>query len=95
MWKRPIRRPFTPLPPPFLFVDLTNIHQRAFGQIVSAYLSQVKTEEFADRTKIDTFRLKLLNLILIAADSMQPISAAVAGMVHQVNPEKKPDAGGP
>ncbi len=58
----------SPLPPPFLLVDLTTIHQGAFGQVVSAYLGQVKAKDFSDRTKIDTFRLKLLNLMLIAAE---------------------------
>lgn len=77
-----------------MFVDLTKIHPRAFGQVVSAYLSQVKSSDFSDRAKIDTFRLNLLNLILIAADSAQPISAA-AGIIHLVNPEKNPSTGGP
>lgn len=74
----------SPLPPPLLFVDLTPIHKRAFAEVVPAYLSQVKSPDFSDGAKIDTFRLKLLNLALIAADSLQPISAAAAGIIHQV-----------
>jgi hypothetical protein len=80
----------SPLPPPFLFVDLTNVHQRAFGQFVSAYRSQVKSPKFSDRAKIDTFRLTLLNVTLTFADWVQPISAAVADIIHQANPKEKP-----
>ena len=71
--------------------DLTNVHQRAFGQFVSAYRSQVKCPKFSDRAKIDMFRLTLLNVTLTFADWVQPMSAAVADIIHQANPNEKPN----
>ncbi|WP_245257153.1 hypothetical protein [Methylocystis rosea] len=75
----------SPLPPPFLLVDLTPVDESAFGTLVSSYLSQVQEEKFDDRKKIDTFRNTLLNLILHSARSLEPITAALLGIVHQVN----------
>lgn len=74
-----------PLPPPFLLVDLTQVDESAFDTLVSCYLDQVQADKFDDRSKIDTFRNKLLTLILRSASSLEPISAALLGIVHQVN----------
>jgi hypothetical protein len=32
----------TPVPPPFLFIELSDIHERAFPEIISAFRAQVK-----------------------------------------------------
>lgn len=45
------------LEPPFLFVDLTDVRARAFAEFISAFRSQVKSDDIADRQKIDTLRL--------------------------------------
>jgi hypothetical protein len=51
----------------------------------------VKSPKFSDQAKIDTFRLTLLNITLTFADWVQPISAAVADIIHQANPNEKPN----
>ncbi len=63
----------SPVPPPFLFVDLSNVHERAFDEFVAAYKEQVKRANFSDRERIDTFRLSLLSIVLTAADWVGPI----------------------
>lgn len=80
----------TPLPPPILFVDLTNIHKHAFGQFVRAYEEQVKRPDFSDRDRIDTFRLRLLDIVLKTADWVKPVSEGLAGVIYQVEPKNEP-----
>ena len=78
----------SPLPPPFLFVDLTNVRPRAFPRFVAAYAAQVKRPDFADGQRLGDFRLQLLNIILTAADWVQPVSAAVADIAHFAEAKK-------
>lgn len=72
----------SPVPPPFLFVDLSNVHERAFKEFVAAYKEQVKRANFNDRERIDTFRLGILSIVLTAADWVGPIRGAVADTLH-------------
>lgn len=72
----------SPLPPPFLFVDLTNVRTRAFPLFVAAYAAQVKRPDFSDGARLSDFRLELANIVLTAADWVQPVSAAVADIAH-------------
>lgn len=72
----------TPVPPPFLFVDLSDVHDRAFPEIIGAFLAQVRREDISDRAKIDTLRLKLLSIVLAAADFVAPVQKAMADMVY-------------
>jgi hypothetical protein len=71
-----------PVPPPFLLIDLSGVHERAFPEIVAAFLEQVVRKDFSDREKIDTFRLHLLNITLTAADWISPVQKAMADIVH-------------
>ena len=77
----------TTIPPPFLFVDLSNAHERAFGEFLAAYREQVKRTDHTDLEKIDGLRLGILNVILNAADWIDPIRAALAGTIHMSTPE--------
>lgn len=70
------------MPPPFLLIDLSGVHERAFPEIVAAFLEQVVRKDFSDREKIDTFRLHLLNITLTAADWISPVQKAMADVVH-------------
>lgn len=83
----------SPLPPPYLFVDLTNVRPRAFSRFIAAYASQVKSATYSDRAKIDDFRLTLLNITLTAADWVLPINKAVAEIVHHSDAKEAPGAG--
>lgn len=73
-----------PIPPPYLFVDLSDVHERAFGEFISAYKAQVKRTDIADLERIKTLRLRLLSIFLTAADWVTPIKKAVAEIVHIV-----------
>lgn len=78
----------SPLPPPFLFVDLTNVRPRAFPLFVAAYAAQVKRPEFSDGARLAAFHLQLANIVLTAADWVQPVSAAVADIAHFAESKK-------
>ena len=78
----------SPLPPPFLFVDLTNVRSRAFPLFVAAYAAQVKRPDFSDGERLVDFRLELANIVLTAADWVQPVSAAVAEIAHFAEAKK-------
>ncbi len=84
----------TPLPPPFLFVDLTNVHPRAFPLFVSAYAGQVKRPDFADGARLDDLSLRIANITFTAADWVQPVGAAVADIMHYAG-VKKDDGAAP
>ncbi len=78
----------SPLPPPFLFVDLTNVRPRAFPLFVAAYAAQVKRPDFSDGARLADFNLQLANILLTAADWVQPVSAAVADITHFAEAKK-------
>jgi len=85
----------TPLPPPFLFVDLTNVHPRAFPLLVSAYASQVKRPDFADGQRLDDLSLTIANIAFTAADWVQPVRAAVADIIHYADGKTGADGAPP
>lgn len=78
----------SPLPPPFLFVDLTNVRTRAFPLFIAAYAAQVKQPDFADGARLADFRLELANIVLTAADWVQPVSGAMAEIAHFADAKK-------
>lgn len=71
-----------PVPPPFLFVDLSSIDVRAFGEFVSALKAQVKRDDISDGARINSLRLKILNIALKASDYVGPARKAVGDIVH-------------
>jgi hypothetical protein len=81
----------TPVPPPFLFMDLSDVHERAFPEIIAAFRAQVKRDDISDRAKIDTLRLKLLSIVLTAADWLVPMQKAVADIVHSASGQSEKD----
>jgi hypothetical protein len=94
----------SPVPPPFLFMDLSDVHERAFPEIIAAFKAQVKREDISDGERIHTLRLTLLNIALTAADWLVPVQKAVADIVysasgqgptHQQNPVPSPTVPSP
>ena len=79
------------MPPPFLFIDLSDVHERAFPEIIAAFKAQVKREDISDRAKIDTLRLKLQSIALTAADWLVPVQKATADIVHTVSGRSEGD----
>jgi hypothetical protein len=72
----------SPVPPPYLFVDLSNIHERAFGEFIAAYKEQVKRTDYTDLERIDNLRLYLLNIVLTSTDWIGPIKGAIEDILH-------------
>jgi hypothetical protein len=71
-----------PVPAPYLFVDLSDVHERAFGEFLAAFQAQVKREDIGDRVRIETLRLRVLDITLTAADWVSPIQKAIADIVR-------------
>jgi len=80
----------SPVPPPYLVLDLSRVHERAFAEFVSAYKEQVKRDDYADRGRIDTLRLRLLSIVLTAADWIDPIKGATVELLHMASEETGP-----
>lgn len=72
----------SPVPPPYLFVDLSYVHERAFGEFIAAYKEQVKRTDYTDLQRIDNLRIRLLNILLMAADWIDPIKKSMASIIH-------------
>ncbi|MGI8568014.1 MAG: hypothetical protein ACR2KT_02465 [Methylocella sp.] len=81
----------TPVPPPFLFIDLSDVHERAFPEFIAAFRAQVKREDISDRAKIDTLRLRLLSIALTGADWVAPVQKAIADVVHSASGQFEKD----
>jgi hypothetical protein len=69
------------LSPTRLLVDLSDIHERAFGEFISAIKEQVTRPDFTDRQKVDSLRLRILDITLKAADWLDPIKEGIAEIV--------------
>ena len=77
------------VPPPFLFVDLSNVHELAFGEFIAAFRAQVKRDDITDQARIRTLRLKVLSIVLTAADWVNPVETALANIVHSPSDDDK------
>jgi hypothetical protein len=78
-----------PVPPPFLFVDLSDINPHAYPEFISAFRAVVKQEDATDDAKLYSLRLKVLNLGLTAADWTPNVKKSVVDIVHAF--ESSPD----
>jgi hypothetical protein len=77
------------VPPPFLFVDLSNVHAQAFGEFIAAFRTQVKRDDITDQARIRTLRLTILDVALMAADWVSPVERAIADIVHSPSHDDK------
>ena len=71
----------SPAPPPYLFVDLSSVHEDAFSELVSAYKEQVKRSDYSDLARIDNFKQRLLNITLTAAGAFGSITDAIIHLI--------------
>jgi hypothetical protein len=71
-----------PMPSPFLLVDLSNVHEKAFPEFLRAYKEQVKRKNIADAERIKTFRLRVVSIVLTGADFIVPMENALQRIVH-------------
>ena len=84
----------SPVSPPYLFLDLSTVHERAFGEFIRAYKEQVKRTDYTDLARIDNLRLRLLSIVLTAADWIDPVKGALTDILHLAKGEdgpRKPD----
>lgn len=66
---------------PYLFVDLSHVRERAYPEFIRAVKEQVRRPDFTDRERIDSFRLRLLNITLSAEDWVRPVSDGIEGII--------------
>jgi hypothetical protein len=66
-----------PVDPPYLLVDLRDVHEQAVSEFVAAYQAQITSSDFSDRKRLDTLRLAILNVTLNASDVTTAIVHAV------------------
>jgi hypothetical protein len=78
---------FEPVNPPYLFVDLSDVHPKAFPEFVAAFQAQVKSEDVNSEAKIKSLRLQILNIVLTAGDWTTPIQKAIGDIAHSVLPD--------
>jgi hypothetical protein len=71
-----------PVPPPFLFVDLSDVDVRAFAEYIAAFRAQVKRDDISDGVRINSFRLELLDASLKASKLVEPVGKAIANIIH-------------
>lgn len=71
-----------PVPPPFLFVDLSDINPHTYPEFIYAFRAAVKQEDVTDDAKLHSLRLKVLNLALTAADWTSKVKRSTADIVH-------------
>jgi len=71
-----------PVPPPFLFVDLSDINPSAYPEFISAFRAVVKQEDVTDDAKLHSLQLKVLNLSLTAADWNPRVKKSIVDILH-------------
>src|SRR5258708_14068358 len=74
------------VPPPFLFVDLSDVHEQAFSELLAAFKAQAKRDDVSDQARIRTLRLTILQITLKAADWLSPVTKALAALGHSAAP---------
>lgn len=65
----------------YLLIDLGRIHPGAFARFVEAMKAQVTRPDFTDRAKVDTVANDLLQIVLTAADWLDPIREGMAAIL--------------
>ncbi len=73
-----------PVPPPFLFVDLSDVNPNAYPEFIGAFRAVVKQDDVTDDAKLHSLRLKVLNIALTAADWVPLVERSVVDIVHGV-----------
>ena len=68
--------------PPYLFVDLSEVHERAFDEFIAAYKAQVREEDYTAKKRLKALRLALVSIVLTAADWVDPVTKSVTDIIH-------------
>lgn len=67
---------------PFLLVNLSHVPVDAYAEFVAATEDEINTGDLSDRSRIETFRLRLLKLITATANILPKWKKAVLAVVH-------------
>jgi hypothetical protein len=86
---------YDPIPPPYLFFDLTNLNAKTFGEIIAAFKERVRKDDVSDNLRLISLRLRVLSVVLTAADWINPVGAAVADIIHSEKPSAAKSPGIP
>ena len=81
----------SPVPLPFLFLDMSHVNVRAFGEFIASYKAQVKRSDYTDRVRVDTLHLRLLNIVLTAADWIDLVRGEVSDVVYLAKSDGTPN----
>ena len=65
-----------------LYVDLSNMHEKAFDELIEVYKASVTDSNFHGLQKLSSFKISLLNSMLVAEDSIKFIKTAEAGFYN-------------
>jgi hypothetical protein len=74
-----------PVPPPYLFVDLSGTHEAAFAEVLASYKAQVKKPDYTRIGWLEALRLDVLNYLLKAGDLVDPTLAGVSTVGEMIN----------
>jgi hypothetical protein len=66
------------LPSPYLIVDMSNVHPRAFGYFIERVKQQVREQDLRDERWINTTFTHTVSVVLDAADVVDPVAKAVS-----------------
>ena len=78
------------IPPPFLFFDFSPIQEAAFKDYIEAYEFIVKSDDYTDDGKLNSLRLRILNVIDEARSAAGPTIEAATILTHLIyQPEDK------
>ena len=65
-----------------LYVDLSNMHEKAFDELIKVYKTSVTDSNFHGLQKLSSFKISLLNSMLVAEDSIKFIKTAEASFYN-------------
>jgi hypothetical protein len=80
-YARPVST-MNPIPPPFLFFDFTEHDEAAFPDFIGAYEAVLKSDDFTDDSKLNTLRLRILDVYNRARAATGPTAEGAAKLVH-------------
>jgi hypothetical protein len=80
-YARPVST-MNPIPPPFLFFDFTEHDEAAFPDYIGAYEAALKSDDFTDDSKLNTLRLRILDVYNRARAATGPTAEGATKLVH-------------
>jgi len=67
---------------PSLLLDFSHVEEEAFGEFIQAFKDQALGPEFPDARKVETMRLRILQVIVKAANFIEPTGKGIKGILE-------------